>query len=235
MKHLILILMFFSSIAAIAQTGGKNFIDLHYIEVTGKAEMEIAPDNIFIGIQINEKDFKGKTSADIEKSMYSKLDELALNPGENLKVKDLASNFRNYWFNKADVQLLKEYQLLVKDGKTAGAVFLELQKLGISNVSISRIENSMVSDYRRQVKIAAMKAAQEKAKDLTQAIGQDIGPAIYVQEIETPVKYTNATSSNILIKGTSSSNIYGSSAPAPEIEFEKIRLEYSIVVRFELK
>lgn len=235
MKHLILILMFLSSTAAIAQTGGKNFIDLHYIEVTGKAEMEIAPDDIFIGIQINEKDFKGKTLAEVEKSMYSKLIELELDLKENLTVKDLASNFRYYWFNKAEVQLSKEYQLLVHDGKTAGTVFIELQKLGISNVSISRIENSKISDFRRQVKIAAMKAAQEKAKDLTLAIGQDIGTAIYVQEIETPVNHTNAASSNIMVKGYSSTNIYGSSVPAPDIEFEKIRLEYSIVVRFELK
>ena len=74
----------------------------------------------------------------------------------------------------------KNINCLVHDAKTAGKVFIELQKLGISNASINRVENSKITDYRREVKIAAIKAAQEKAKALALAINQDIGRAIYV-------------------------------------------------------
>ena len=44
-----------------AQTGEKNFIDQNYIEVTGTAEMEIVPDEIYLKIVLSEKD-KGKKS-----------------------------------------------------------------------------------------------------------------------------------------------------------------------------
>ena len=38
-----------------AQTGEKNFIDQNYIEVTGTAEMEIVPDEIYLKIVLSEK------------------------------------------------------------------------------------------------------------------------------------------------------------------------------------
>jgi uncharacterized protein YggE len=232
MRKVFTILFLLISAALVAQTGGKNFIDQNYIEVTGKAEMEIIPDEIYLRILLNEKDYKGKNFAELEKSMFTKLQELGIDISKDLAIKDLLSNFQYYWFIKADILLSKEYQLLVHDAKTAGKVFIELQNIGISNVSINRIENSKITDYRRQVKVEAIKAAQEKANDLAQAIGQETGRAIYVQEIEPNYRPT-ASNSNIVIRGTSS--ISGLTTSEPDIEFEKIHLEYSIVARFELK
>ena len=238
MKYILFSLMLLSSSLLIGQTGGKNFIDQNYIEVTGKAEMEIIPDEIYIRIVINEKDFKGKILSDIEKSMFDKLKELGIDITKDLAIKDLVSNFQYYWFIKADPRLSKEYQLLVHDAKTAGVVFIELQKLGISNASISRIENSKIMDSRREVKIAAIKAARDKAKDLALAINQDIGRAIYVQEIESNninFSGSNAAISNIMVRGYSTQNANGANMQGPDIEFEKIKLEYNMLVRFELK
>jgi len=236
MRKLFTLLFLITCSALIAQTGGKNFIDQNYIEVTGKAEMEILPDEVYLRILLNEKDFKGKDFAEIEKSMFEKLNEMGIDVSKDLAIKDLLSKFQYYWFNKADILLSKEYQLLVHDARTVGKVFIELQKIGISNVSIIRIENSKITDYRRQVKVEAMKAAQEKAKDLATAINQEIGRAIYVQEIETnyrPNSGSPGAASNIVIRGTST--VSGANASEPDIEFEKLQLEYSIIARFELK
>jgi hypothetical protein len=81
--------------------------------------------------------------------MLAKLNELGIDISKDLAVKDLLSNFQYYWFIKADILLSKEYQLLVHDAKTAGKVFIGLQNIGIANVSINRIENSKITDYRR--------------------------------------------------------------------------------------
>jgi uncharacterized protein YggE len=238
MRTTLFILAVLLSSSLNGQEGDKNFIDQNYIEVNGKAEMEIIPDEIYIKIIINEKDIKGKTLSDIEQSMFDKLKELGFDLSEDLALKDLISNFQYYWFIKSDIILSKEYQLLVKDAKTAGKVFVELQKIGISNASIDRIENSKIIDYRREVKLLAIKAAQEKAKALSIAINQDIGRALYIQELENFNLTANALqgrAAGINIRGYSNVAIYGSRAPEPEIEFEKIRLEYNVLVRFELK
>lgn len=218
------------------QTGEKNFIDQNYIEVTGNSEMEITPDLIYIKIQINEKDSKSKSSlAERENIMISKLKELGIDINKDLLVKDISSNFKNYWLTKSDIFLTKDYQLLVKDGMTASKVFIELEKVGISNVTIDRLDNSNIQKYRKEVKIDAIKAAKEKAESLATAIGQSTGRAIYIKELEGVAP---SVSNRIIIRGASSvsaSSIYGSRAPEPEIDFEKIRLEYSIICRFELK
>ena len=58
MRNLLLLTTILFSSIAFAQNGEKNFIDQNYIEVTGKAELEIAPDRIYIQIRLNEKDLK---------------------------------------------------------------------------------------------------------------------------------------------------------------------------------
>jgi len=239
MRNLLLIFFLISSTAINAQTGEKNFIDQNYIEVTGKADMEITPDEIFIKILINEKDFKNKDIEEIEQTMFDKLTELELDLSKDLAIKDLISNFQYYLFIKTDIKLIKEYQLTVHDAKTASKVFLELQNIGISNVSIDKVENSNINKYRKEVKIAAIKAAKEKAEALAQAIDQDIGRAIYIQEIESIFNMTGnalqGKAAGIMIRGTSNKPVYGSRESEPEIEFEKIKLEYNIIARFELK
>ena len=70
-------LLLFSANIVSAQE--KNFIDTPYIEVTGKAEMEVVPDEIYVGITINEKDNKGKVSVDQqEQEMFKQLKEIGI-------------------------------------------------------------------------------------------------------------------------------------------------------------
>jgi uncharacterized protein len=235
MKNIFFALTILISTTVFGQNGEKNFIDQNYLEVTGKAEMEIVPDEIYLKIIVNEKDFKNKSLGEIESSMIAKLQEIGIDPKKEIAIKDIASNFKYYLLLKTDILLVKEYQVLVHDGKTAGKVIVELQKLGISNARIDRIDNSKLTEYRKEVKINAIKAAQEKAKSLALAINQDIGRAIYIQELDNNIYNSlQGKMAGIQIRGTnsitSSSNLL-----EPDIEFEKISLDYSILVRFELK
>jgi len=238
MKSLFIGLSLLISSTILAQTGSKNFIDQNYIEVIGKAEKEIAPDLIYLKILINEKDVKGKTLEEIENSMFDELNQIGIDVSKDLLIKDIASNFQYYWILKRDIFLSKEYQLLVHKASTAGKVLQQLQKLGIANVSIARIDNSKIKDFRKEVRVNAMKSARDNALSMAEAINQNIGRAIYIHENE---KNTNMTgmlqgkAAGIVVRGYSTSAFYGSRAPKPDIDFEKIKLEYSALVRFELK
>jgi uncharacterized protein YggE len=217
---------------AYSQSGEKNFIDQNYIEVTGKAEMEIIPDIIKIKILISEKDSKTKTPvAETEKIMMKTLKDLGIDIAKDLSLKDLTSDFKYYFLLKSDIVLTREYQLVVRDGKTAGKVFVDLEKAGISNVSIEHLDHSKIEDFRRDVKINAIKAAKEKAGFLTKAVEQTAGRAIFIQELDNRV-YSNRMASNY----SSSPSIHrGQSESDVDINFERLKLEYSVLVRFELK
>jgi len=234
MRKLIFLLAFLPYLS-IAQTGQKNFIDQNYIEVTGKSEMEIVPDLIYLKIFINEKDAKSKLPlSEREKLLFETLKQIGINISKDLSIKDMSSNFKYYLLSKNDILLSKEYQLLVRDGKTASKVFVELEKIGISNVSIDRLDNSKIENLRKEVKVDAIKAAQNKAQSLALALNQNIGRAIYVQEfVQNFGNGVPGTSNSIIVRGYAT-EISGSNAQ-PDIDFEKIKLEYSILCRFELK
>ena len=144
--------------------------------------------------------------------------------------RSISSNFKYYLITKNDILLTKEYQILVRDGKKASQVFTELEKIGISNISIERLDHSKIEQFRREVKIKAVTDAKSKAEYIALAINQTIGRAIYIQELDNNANI-NRTSNSISIRGTSS--IYGSNAET-DVDFEKIKIEFSILCRFEL-
>ena len=236
MKKIILagLLLFSTIMAANAQTGEKNFIDRPYIEVTGKAEMEVTPDRIYMSIAINEKDSKGKiVLAQSEMDMIAKLKELGIDTKKDLSVKDMSSNFKKYWVKSSEIMTSKEYQLVVTNAQSAGKVMQELEKIGISNVSIERVDHTQIEKLRRDVKVMAAKNAREKATDLANAVGQGVGNAIYIQEIEfNNQPYMMGRMAGVSFKVAADRN--ENESAVPDIEFEKIKLEYQVNAKFEL-
>jgi uncharacterized protein len=232
MKKFVLLFLLFSGFTLSAQTGGKNFLDQNYIEVTGKAEMEVVPDEIYLKILIDEADTKSKlTLEDKEQKMYEALKKIDVDVDKDLAVRDFASNFNERWLKKDEIQSSKEYQLIVHDTKTLSLVFIELEELDISNITIDHVDHSQKAEFQKQVKINAIKAAREKADYLAQAIKQDAGKALFVQEQNTTFYRPNTRNANIMIRGVSSVK----KESIPEIEFEKIKFESTMLVRFELR
>lgn len=234
MRKIILGLLCLISLSSYTQSGEKNFIDQNYIEVSGRAELEIIPDLIYLKIILADKENKEKKPLEeIEKIMYSKLSEAGIDLTKDLSVKDMSSYNQSNWFSK-NVILSKEFSLIVHDAKTLQKVFKEFQKLEISNVSIEKVDHSKIVEFRKQVKINAIKAAKEKAESLTQAIGQNIGKAIFIQESNIPI-YFNQYQFKAKMRQENSFSSVGNESSIPEINFEKINLQYEILARFELK
>src|SRR6267154_5606646 len=143
MKNILIIVFLGVTKLGFGQTSEKNFIDQNFIEVTGKSEMQLIPDLIYLKIVISEKDTKNKISvAEMEKKMTDKFREIGIDIKKDLVIKDLLSYYKSKFIAKADVILSKEYQLEVHDGKTAARVFEELEKIDISNVSIDHVDHT---------------------------------------------------------------------------------------------
>ncbi|MGC9152025.1 MAG: SIMPL domain-containing protein [Microbacter sp.] len=211
----------------------KNFIDQNYIEVIGKADKEVLPDNIYLSITINDKDVKGKSLTTLEKEMMQQLQLLGIDVSKDLAVKDLESNFKNYWIFKTSIIASKEYALKLHDAATAGKVMIALQNIGISNVSIDRTEYSKMKALQLEVKTEAIKSAQTTAEALCQAIHQTIGRAIYIMELQN----YNAVMppSRLMMVKNYNRNENPDAPKEPIIEFQPIKVEASVMVRFELK
>lgn len=239
MKKLIFSLLIIFTLSANAQTAEKNFIDQNYIEVVGTAKMDVTPDLIYLKIILRERDNKNKQSLEaIESSMKNKLSEIGVDLTKDLYVKDFVSSFRSFFLSKTEIVLTKEYQLIIHDTKTLQKVFIEFQKLEISNVSIQKVDHTKMDQFRKEVKINAIKAAKEKAESLSTSINQTIGRAIFVQEQDINQSINDVLQgrlSGLTSRRASSSDNDISESTDLGIEFEKINLSSSILVRFDLK
>jgi hypothetical protein len=230
MKRLFIGLLLSISIVGFAQTGEKNFIDQNYIEVTGKADLEIIPDMIFLKIILADKNNKDKLPlAEIEKVMIEKLSGIGIDIDKKLSLLNFASSMKAQWL-RTDVVLTKQYQLIVQDAKTLEKVFFEFQKLGISNVSIVKFEHSKIEQYRKDVKVAAVKAAKEKAELLAIALDRLLGKALYVQEADNLNQFALSNiRSNSTIRG---GGVFSQDNDETNIELEKIKISSTFLIRF---
>jgi hypothetical protein len=234
MKNTLTAFLLTVAISTFSQTAEKNFIDQNYIEVTGVAEMEITPDLIYVDIVLSENDNKNKMSLpETESKMIEKLKEIGIDVTKDMSVRDFTSSFKDYWISKTDVILTKEYQLLLRDAKLLQKVFTEMKNLGISNLRINRFDHSKIEQFRKEVKVNAIKAAKEKAGFLTMAVDQTIGKAIFIQELSggNIMNQMAGRNANVLF---AVKNAVGQESEQ-DLSVDKIKLAYSILVRFELK
>ena len=216
-----------------AQVGTKNFIDQNYIELNGNAKMEIVPDEIYLNIDLRERDTKNKESiAQLETKMFKALKKIGLDLEKQVKVLDFTSDFQSYWLKKKDVMKSKSFQVLVHNTKSLSNLFAALEKVDISNIQIVRVDHSKMEEFKKEVKIKAIKNAKSNAEILTEAIGQEVGRAIYIGQGYSNRYEARPMAKNMLIRGMASMDM---SEAAPQLEFQKIKLEHEIMVRFELK
>lgn len=159
-------------IAAGASAQEKNFLDKPYIEVTGKADMEVTPDEIYVRIVINEKDNKGKVSVEQqEKEMFRRLKAAHIDIEKDLVVQDMSSDLQTYFLRKNAILSTKTYQLKVSSAAQLGQAFEALQAAGIADVNIERTDVSNMDELRQQVRADAAKAARKNAEVLAEAVG----------------------------------------------------------------
>ena len=217
--------------SASTQVKAQDFVTKHYIEVSGRAHKEVAPDMIYMTITINEKDYKNSSMPALEGKMISKLQGMGVDVKKDLMVKDMASNFKHYFILKSDPKLMKQYQLLVHSAQKAGEVILALGQIGISEISIDKVECSQIEKYKDEVRVMAIKNAKARATLLAEAINHNIGKAIHITENDHNYR-TYGMPEMMMVKG----NLADSDlVRVPEIEFEKIKVEVTVHAKFELK
>ncbi|WP_343744470.1 SIMPL domain-containing protein [Chitinophaga sp.] len=207
------------------------------IEVTGSAEIEITPDELNLDIALREY-LKGKTKVDIttlEKQLVKAIADAGL-PKETLTIENV-NGFNNEFFlrkKKDPVEFMtrKQYRLkltrLDKINDILGAIDAE----GVESTRIASYTSSKMDQYRKEVKIKAIKAAKEKAEYMLAAIGNSIDGILEVQEISTDnyTDYRPQIMSNAMFKSADAAG-----GGAPEIDFKSIKVRAEVRTVFTIK
>lgn len=204
-----------------------------YIQVNGRAEKEIVPDEFYLSIVINERDSKGKISVESQqRDMIAALKQQGVNVEKQLKVANLSSEF----FKKNTSVATAKYQLQLGSAAEVAKVWQALDKLGISNVSILKVSHSRIEALKEEVRIEAIRNAQQSARTLAEAIGQTVGKCFYIWDSNNdimPAYYNNA----VTMRSMKMMDAAGAEEAADEepLDFKTIKLQYSVQTKFVLE
>ncbi|TKG95913.1 DUF541 domain-containing protein [Puteibacter caeruleilacunae] len=201
------------------------------IEVTGKTEKEITPNEIYLEITLNEQQNKSSIES-LERKMTSIFRKLKIDIEKDLKVLDFMSNFKSYVLKRKDVIKTKKYQLIVHESAMVGKVFYELEQVGIANVDLVKVDHSDMDSFEKALKIEAIKKAQQQAKYLVEALDQTLGSPVYIRDNYI---YPINQPRRMLRKSAFVGESMMMDAGAPNIEFEKIKITAEVFVKFKIE
>jgi uncharacterized protein YggE len=228
MKKIILSsLIAFSTFAALAQT-----VDTRKkIEVSGMAEQEVTPDEIYVGISLKEylKDNKKRVSIE---ELESQLQKAVINAGianEDFMINNISS-YTNYWEKKKDPTFLasKQYSIKVSNLNKLNDILASVDPKGIAYTNIDRYAYSKENEIKKDLKIKALRQAKEKATYLVESIGDHLGGALEIHDNEN-TSYPTPVYRNMMMKSESAD------VAMPNIDFKKIKITAQINAVFEIK
>lgn len=216
-------------------TFGQENETARYIEVTGTSEITLVPDEIHYLIEIKEywaEEFDGKSKpenyrtkvplAGIEQKLRMALQKAGIS-GKAIRTHEVG----DYWREQGREFLVsKRFDITLTDFNQIDEILKVIDTKGISYMRIGELKNKDMQAYRQQGKIEALKAAKKKATYLVEALGKQLGDVIRIVEPQESIGYPRYFAAQ--------SNVSSSQAEAFEA-FRTIKLNYSMLVRFEIR
>ena len=252
MKKTILILSAVFAFAFISKA--QETKNEHSIKVIGTAEMEIVPDEIYMSVTLKEytKDKKKFTIEEMEKNLVNFIEKVTATEKKDIKMDNMSAYVLSMKRKNKDEVITKSYDVKFKNSQQVYMLYSVMDSLGISKAFVSKYSHSKMDEYKKQIKINAIKAAKEKSEYLLQAIGEKPGKALSVTEITGFVSvndgtYDNGRENNYYSNSSygvvqsrtsgvfSGSDSSGERAGERTIGDKTIKLNYTINAEFEIQ
>lgn len=199
------------------------------VSVNGSAQIKAAPDEIYISIKLDESDTKGKVTLEAQRlNMFAALKKAGVDAEKQLSVVDMNSSF----YRRRGSLAATQYELKVGSAAEVQRVFEKLDNAGIPNVNVTRTACSNMEELRTQARKAAMVNAQQRARELAEAVGQSIGACCEINDYTTTVQPVVYRSKMMLSNAAMTDTALEEAEP--NVEFEQIVINYSISAKFIL-
>lgn len=243
MKKIILLSsLFLLCLSAKAQISANE----HTIKVIGTAELEIVPDEIYVSITLREytKDKKKFTIEELEKNLVNYIEKVTMTDKKDIKMDNMSAYIIGMKRKNKDEVITKSYDVKFKNAQQVYQIYAVMDSLGMSRAAVSKYSHSKMDEYKKQIKINAIKAARDKADYLMSAIGQMAGKAVEVEEksglvsIDDGINNTYRTRNEYAQSNVSYRLMDGGFEPSSsddKIGDKTIKLSYNIEVEFEIK
>jgi hypothetical protein len=185
------VILMFAYFALVSFTNPSNkTIENRTIEVIGTAEMSLKPDKIRLNIQLYCNNDSRKIK---EAKLFKILKKHGIKEGDIVYTSNYGNHrgpyslwyryYYEYWYYGYNNTFARTYSIPVTAKMNPKDIMSDLTKPLIYNLWIGDNEFSDAIQYRKQVKIEAIKAAKEKAKYLLEALGEQISYVVSIEEL----------------------------------------------------
>ncbi|HKJ48544.1 MAG TPA: SIMPL domain-containing protein [Christiangramia sp.] len=184
MKKVLFILTLIAAFPAIAQQNNERSI----VNVTGEGTVKIEPDEVLIKSRIEHE---GTSAAEVKKQNDEVVNKvIKYLKSQNIDEKNIQTDYMNlnkrydyndktysYVANQAisiSLDNIKDYEKIMKG----------LLENGLNRIDGIQFMSSEMEKYEREARKKAVLDAQNKARQLSEPLGQEIGKAISISEMD---------------------------------------------------
>lgn len=233
-----MLILLASSLLNVSAQTDKTVLAERTIDVTGTAEMLIVPNEFTFKITLRER-FENKEKITIEKqeeALKKELSAIGVDVQKELTIADISSIYTSQK-RKKDVIGSKDYQLKINDLSKIEKLQQIADKLDVGQLDLTEATHSDLAKFRKETKMAAIRAAKVKAEYMLEAIGDKLGKTIRVQEVIDYGEYQtyNSRMQTGIISSNTSFNMQDELKSGEILGFSKIKLKYNVAVTFEIK
>jgi uncharacterized protein len=205
----------------------------HFIEVTGRAEREIEPNEIFVFIRLKEfEENRQKIALEkLEKDFFNALKDAGIDR-KRVELADIGSRLDKFGRKDKDAFREKSFQIKLTSAPELEKFLEKLEPVKVNLVDITKLSHSDLEKIRMELKISALQAARTKAENLLKAINAEIGKPLMVRDWDVEVYPMQEMAANVRYKLEMTDQ---SEMQEPSLNFKKIKLQAQITAQFEIK
>ena len=241
MQKLIVLVLCFMAVNTMAQPVINPYPKT--ITVNGSAEMEVIPDEIYVQVDLREYQKKGEGKITLESIKNNFLAGVrSIGIADSLVTIASYEGYAGYpWWKrrKRDPEMYASiaYQIKLTSSYKLDQLVTMLDDDATANFQVVRTSHSKIQEFRKQLKIQAIKAAKEKAEYLLEAIDEKRGDAVTITEPnDMSVYYFSLANKGYFENSNTKLMQRDQMADGQQaIDFRKIKLKFDVSVVYALK
>ena len=199
----------------------------HFIEVTGTAQQEIEPNEIYVTIRLKEFE-ENRQKTNLEKIDTDFLNALK-NAGidrKRLELADVGSRLDKLGKKEKDAFREKTYQLKLTSASELEKFLEKLEPVKVDYVDVTRLHHSDLEKFKLELKVKALQVAKMKAEMLVKSVGAELGKPITIREFDYQPYEAQMRVANVMMSDAGADDSIG---------FRKIKIQAQVTAQFEIK
>lgn len=210
-----------------------------YIEVTGKAEAEVDPDEFILSITIeeyweeefkkraDEKDYRTKVPISrIENNLLNTLTKAGIRK-DQITVQGMG----NFWRERGkDFLISKQLEIKLNDFSMVNKLTELADTKGFKTMYIREMKNTRIEEIEKQVRKEALQNARDKATYLLESIGEKPDKVLTISETQEN-RWVVPYKENMMMRSVAESADMGMETAD---QLKKIKISYQIFTRFAI-